>query len=153
VSVQNPFDAVKWILGSVIQTQVNNRLAVETFLVEQLRHGCVNGFLAVLAPIPLDGDRNFFEAVLGDEDDEDACPRVVYRVEGRVTEHFDDIGVSQTQLDETYADRSQVENTINVCKEGSLGRVRARDRAMAKAHLSLCLRLVVAITNYEKGVI
>ena len=58
----------------------------------------------------------------------------------------------QTQLDETYADRSQVENTINVCKDGGLGHVPARDRAMAKAHvfLSLCLRLVVAITNYER---
>jgi hypothetical protein len=78
---------------------------------------------------------------------------IEYRVEDRVTEHFDDIGVSQTQLNETYTDRSQVENTINVCKDGGLGRVPARDRSMAKAHvfLSLCLRLVVAITNYEQG--
>jgi hypothetical protein len=78
---------------------------------------------------------------------------IEYRVEDRVTNHFDDIGVSQRQLDETYADRSQVENTINVCKEGGLGHVSARDRAMAKAQvfLSLCLRLVVAITNYERG--
>lgn len=78
---------------------------------------------------------------------------IEYRVEDRVTNHFDEIGVSRTQLDETYADRSQVENTINVCKEGCLGHVSARDRAMAKAHvfLSLCLRLVVAITNYERG--
>lgn len=78
---------------------------------------------------------------------------IEYRVEDRVTEHFDNIGVSQTQLDETYTDRSQVENTINVCKEGGLRRVPARDRTMAKAHvfLSLCLRLVVAISNHERG--
>ena len=46
---------------------------------------------------------------------------IEYRVEDRVTDRFDDIGVSQTQLDETYADRSQVENTINVCKEAVSG--------------------------------
>lgn len=40
------------------------------------------------------------------------------RVEDRVTGHFDDTGVSQTQLDETYAVGSQVKNTINVYKEG-----------------------------------
>ena len=78
---------------------------------------------------------------------------IEYRVESRIEEHFENIGVWQTQLDETYADRSQVENTINVCKDGGLGHVPARDRSMAKAHvfLSLCLRLVVAVTNYEQG--
>lgn len=78
---------------------------------------------------------------------------IEYRVESRIEEHFENIGVWQTQLDETYALRSQVENAINVCMEGGLGHVPARDREMAKAHvfLSLCLRLVVAITNYERG--
>jgi hypothetical protein len=78
---------------------------------------------------------------------------IEYRVESRIKEHFQNIGVWQIQLDETYADRSQGENTINVCKDGGLGHVPARDRQMAKAHvfLSLCLRLVVAITNYEQG--
>lgn len=32
-----------------------------------------------------------------------------YRVETRVIEHFDNIGVSQIQLDETTPDRAQVE--------------------------------------------
>ncbi|MFB6300340.1 MAG: transposase [Halobacteriales archaeon] len=78
---------------------------------------------------------------------------IEYRVEDRVTNHYDNICVSRSQLEETYKKRSQVENTINVCKEGGLGRTRARDRTMAKAHvfLSLCLRLVVAITNHERG--
>lgn len=78
---------------------------------------------------------------------------IEYRVESRMKEHFENIGVWQTQLDETYADRLQVENTITVCKDGGLGQGRARDRQMAKAYafLSLCLQLVVAITNYEQG--
>jgi hypothetical protein len=78
---------------------------------------------------------------------------IEYRVEDQIEQYSDDISVSQTQLDETYTNRSQVENTINVCKEDGLGRVPARDRAMAKAHvfLSLCLRLVVAIINHEQG--
>ncbi|MFB6127105.1 MAG: transposase, partial [Halolamina sp.] len=78
---------------------------------------------------------------------------IEYRIEDRVTDYFDDIGVSQTQLDETHADRSQVENAINVCKQGGLRRVSARDRGIAKAHvfLLLCLRLVVAITNHKRG--
>jgi hypothetical protein len=78
---------------------------------------------------------------------------IEHRVESRIKEHFENIGVWQTQLDETYVDRSQVANTINVYNDGGLGQGRARDRQMAKAHvfLSLCLRLVVAITNYEQG--
>lgn len=76
-----------------------------------------------------------------------------YRIEDRVKDHFDEISVPQTQLNETYADRSYVENTINVCKQGDLGRERARDRATTKAHmfLSLRLRFIIAITNYGQG--
>ena len=33
-------------------------------------------------------------------------------------EHFDNIGGSQTQLDETYTDRAQMENTIDISNEG-----------------------------------
>lgn len=48
---------------------------------------------------------------------------------------------------------SQVENTINVCKESGFGRGRARNCGMAKVHIFLYLypRLVVAITNYERA--
>jgi len=46
---------------------------------------------------------------------------IEYRVESQIKEHFENIGVWQTQLNETYADRSQVENTINVCKDGVSG--------------------------------
>jgi hypothetical protein len=41
-----------------------------------------------------------------------------YRVEHQIEQYSDDVGVSQTQLDEMYTNRSQVVKTINVCKEG-----------------------------------
>ncbi|MHC3438863.1 hypothetical protein ACYJ1Y_12380, partial [Natrialbaceae archaeon A-gly3] len=78
--VENSFDAVERILSSVIQTQVNDGLAVETVLVEQLGHIGVNWFLAVLAPVSLDGDRDFLKAVLSDEDGEDPRTCVVFVV-------------------------------------------------------------------------
>ena len=64
VSVQNPFDAVERILRGVIQTQINDWLAVEALLVEQLGHISINRFLAVLAPVPLDRNGNLLKAVL-----------------------------------------------------------------------------------------
>jgi hypothetical protein len=78
---------------------------------------------------------------------------IEYRIEDRITDRFDDIGVSQTQLHETYADRHRSKYTINVYKQGGLGRVGARDRATAKTHvfLSLYPRLDVKIMNYERG--
>lgn len=44
--------------------------------------------------------------------------------------------MSQSQLEETYKNRSQSENTINVCKEYGFEQVRAQDRAYAKVHCS-----------------
>ena len=66
VSVKNPFDTVERILRCVIQTEINDWLAVEAVLVEQLRHVAVNGLFTALAPVALNRDGHFFEAVLGE---------------------------------------------------------------------------------------
>ena len=59
----------------------------------------------------------------------------------------------QSILEETYNNRTGVERTNDAVKDCGLGHVRARGRVHARTELyvALCLRLVVAITNYERG--
>lgn len=80
VSVENPFNTIERILCGMEQTEINDGLAVETALVEQLGHIAIERFLAVFAPIPLDGDRDLLEAVLSDEDGDGSRARVVFVV-------------------------------------------------------------------------
>ena len=78
---------------------------------------------------------------------------IEYRVEDRIEEHSEDVQPKQSTLDETYNRRTQVERTNDSVKDCGLGTLRARGRVHARAQvfLALCLRLVVAITNYERG--
>ena len=78
---------------------------------------------------------------------------IEYRVEDRIENHSEDLQLNRSILDETYNRRTQVERTNDAVKNCGLGPVRARGRVHARAQvfLALCLRLVVAITNYERG--
>jgi len=78
---------------------------------------------------------------------------IEYRVEARIDEHSEDVQLKQSTLDETYNRRSGVERTNDAVKDCGLGHVRARGRVHARAQvfLALCLRLVIAITNDERG--
>ena len=66
VGMENPFDAVERIPRSVIETQINDRLTVETLLVEQFGHIAIDWFLAVFVPVALHGNGDLFEAVLSE---------------------------------------------------------------------------------------
>jgi len=68
---------------------------------------------------------------------------IEYRVEDRIDEHSEDVHLKQSTLDETYNRRTGVERTNASVKDCGLGRT--------QAFVALCLRLVVAITNYERG--
>jgi transposase len=78
---------------------------------------------------------------------------IEYRVEQRIKEHSDTVRLWQKQLEETYEERSQVERTIGACKDCGLETPGVRGRVRVKTHvfLSLCLRLILAIANYERG--
>ncbi|WP_313686173.1 transposase [Halobellus marinus] len=78
---------------------------------------------------------------------------IEYRVEDRIEKHSKDVQLKQSILDETYNRRTGVERTNESVKDCGLGRTHARGRVHARAQvfLALCLRLVVAITNYERG--
>jgi len=78
---------------------------------------------------------------------------IEYRVEARIDEHSEDVQLKQSTLDETYNRRREVERTNDAVKDCGLGHVRARGRVHARAQvfLALCLRLVIAITNDERG--
>jgi len=78
---------------------------------------------------------------------------IKYRVEGRLDQHTDDINLKQSVLDETYNHRTQVERTNEACKDCGLEHIRARGRIHARTQVfvALCLRVIVAITNYERG--
>jgi hypothetical protein len=78
---------------------------------------------------------------------------IEYRVEDRIENYSEDVQLKQSLLDETYNRRTQVERTNDAVKDCGLGHVRARGRVHARTQvfLALCLRLVVAITNYERG--
>jgi len=77
---------------------------------------------------------------------------IEYRVEARIDEHSEDVQLKQSTLDETYNRR--VESNEPTTPSGLRPRhVRARGRVHARAQvfLALCLRLVIAITNDERG--
>ena len=78
---------------------------------------------------------------------------IEYRVEDRMQEHSEDVQLKQSTLDETYNRCTGVERTNESVKDCGLGRTYARGRVHARAQVSLalCLRLVGAITNYERG--
>lgn len=78
---------------------------------------------------------------------------IEYRIEQRIREHSVTVGVWSKQLTETYEQRSQVERTIGACKNCGLETPGVRGRVRVKSHvfLALCLRLVIAIANYERG--
>ncbi|ELY67381.1 transposase [Natronococcus jeotgali] len=78
---------------------------------------------------------------------------IEYRVEDRIEQHSEDVQLKQSTLDKTYNRRTGVERTNESVKECGLGRMHARGRVHARAQvfLALCLRLVIAITNYERG--
>jgi len=78
---------------------------------------------------------------------------IEYRVEDRIEEHSEDVQLKQSILDETYNHRTGVERTNDAVKDCGLGHVRARGRvhAQIEVFVALCLRLVVAITNLDRG--
>ncbi|EMA13320.1 ISH11-type transposase ISHwa14 [Haloarcula amylolytica JCM 13557] len=78
---------------------------------------------------------------------------IEYRVEDHIEEHSKDVQLKQSILDETYNRRTGIERTNDAVKDCGLGRGRARGRVHARteAFLALCLRLVIAITNFERG--
>ncbi|MDB2239129.1 transposase [Halorubrum ezzemoulense] len=78
---------------------------------------------------------------------------IEYRVEDRIEEHSEEVQLKQSILDETYNHRTGVERTNDAVKDCGLGHVRARGRVHARTQvfLALCLRLVVVITNFERG--
>jgi hypothetical protein len=77
---------------------------------------------------------------------------IEYRVEDRIEEHSEEIQLKQSVLDETYNRRTGVERTNDAVKDCGLGHVRARGRVHARTEVfvALCLRIVVAITNFER---
>lgn len=78
---------------------------------------------------------------------------IEYRIKQRITEHSEEVRLWPKQLKETHKKRSQVERTIGACKDCGLETPGVRGRVRVKAHifLILCLRLVIAIANYERG--
>ncbi|SDG35067.1 transposase [Halorientalis regularis] len=64
-----------------------------------------------------------------------------------------DVQLKQSTLDETYNRRTGVERTNESVKDCGLARAFARGcvHARAEVFFALCLRLVVVITNYERG--
>jgi hypothetical protein len=76
-----------------------------------------------------------------------------YRIEERIKSHSETVRMDADRLDKTYKRRSQVERTNEACKGCGLGHVRARGRVHARTqvYLAACLRLVVGITNYDRG--
>ena len=78
---------------------------------------------------------------------------IEYRVEDRIEEHSEEVQLKKSVLHETYNRRTGVERTNDAVKDCGLGHVRARGRVHARTQvfLALCLRLVVVITNFERG--
>jgi len=78
---------------------------------------------------------------------------IEYRFEDRIREHSEEVQLTQSIFDETYNRRTGVERTNESAKDCGLGRTHARGRVHARAQVFLapCLRLIVPITNYERG--
>jgi hypothetical protein len=72
---------------------------------------------------------------------------IEYRIEDRIEEHSEDVQFKQSVLDETYNHRIGVERTNDAVKDCGLEHVHAR----RQVSLTLCLQLVIAITNCERG--
>jgi hypothetical protein len=83
----------------------------------------------------------------------DDLKNIEYKVEDRSTEHSEDVQLKQSTLEKTYKRRTGPERTNESVKDCGLGRTHARGCVHARAQVfpALCLRLVVAITNYERG--
>jgi len=78
---------------------------------------------------------------------------IEYRVEDQIEEDSENVQLKQSILNETYNHRTGVEWTNDAVKDCGLGHVRTRGRVHTRTEVFvvLCLRLVVAITNYERG--
>jgi hypothetical protein len=78
---------------------------------------------------------------------------IEYRVEDRIKEYNEDVQLNQSILDEMYNNRTGVERTTDAVKDCGLGHIHARGRVHARTDVfvGLCLRVVIAITNYERG--
>ena len=78
---------------------------------------------------------------------------IEYRIEDRIEENSENVQLKLSTLDETYIRRTGVERTNDAIKDCGFGRVRAGGRVHARTQvfLALYLRLVVAITNHERG--
>jgi len=78
--------------------------------------------------------------------------QLFYDTLDRIEKHSKDVQLKQSTLDEAYNRRSGVERTNESVKGCDLGYTHARGcvHAQAQVFLALCLRLVVAITNYEQ---
>ena len=78
---------------------------------------------------------------------------IEYRVEDPIENHSEDVQLNRSILDETYNRRTQIERTNDAVKNCGLGPVRARSRVHARSQvfLALCLRVVIGITDDERG--
>jgi len=76
---------------------------------------------------------------------------IEYRVEARIDEHSEDVQLKQSTLDETYNRRVGVEQTNDAVRTAASGTFAPGPRPRAQVFLALCLRLVIAITNDERG--
>jgi len=74
-------------------------------------------------------------------------------VENRIEAHSEDVQLKQSTLDEMYNRRTGIERANGSVKDCGLERTHTRGRvhAQARMFLPLCLRFVVAITNYDRG--
>jgi hypothetical protein len=83
----------------------------------------------------------------------DGSKNIEYRVEDRIEEHSEDVRLKQSILDETYNRRTGAQRTNDAVKDCGLGHVRGRGcvHARPEVFLALCLQIVVAITNYDRG--
>jgi hypothetical protein len=78
---------------------------------------------------------------------------IVRWVEDRIEEHSEDAQLKQYIFDETYNNWTGVERTNDAIENCDLGHVCAQGCVPARAEVfvALCLRLIVAITNHERG--
>ena len=78
---------------------------------------------------------------------------IKYRIEDRIEKHSEDVQVKRSVLDETYNRRTQAERTNDAVKDCGLGPVHAPGgvHARTQVFVALCFRVVVTITNDERG--
>ena len=85
--------------------------------------------------------------------DTDDPKDIEYRAEDHIEEHREDAQLKQSILDETYDHRTGVERINDEIKDCGFGHTCVQDcvHAQTEVFLALCLRLVIAITNFERG--